>query len=59
MLSDEQLIEQIRTELRSELADLNPPPDLFDRLLELAASDSRSQRRSRERSADRLSLIHI
>ena len=53
MLSDEQLIEQIRTELRSELADLNPPPDLFDRLLELAASDSRSQRGSRERSADR------
>ena len=53
MLSDEQLIERIRTELRSELADLNPPPDLFDRLLEPAESDSRSQRGSRERSADR------
>ena len=53
MLSDEQLIEQIRTELRSELADLNPPPDLFDRLLEPAESDGRSQRGSRERSADR------
>ncbi len=53
MLSDEQLIERIRTELRSELADLNPPPDLFDRLLEPAESDSRSQRGSRERWADR------
>jgi TolB protein len=53
MLSDEQLIEQIRTELRSELADLNPPPDLLDRLLEPAENDSRSQRRSGLRSADR------
>ena len=53
MLSDEQLIEQIRTELRSELADLNPPPDLLDRLLEPAENDGRSQRGSRERSADR------
>ena len=33
MLSDEQLIAQIRTELRSELADLNPPAGLLDRLL--------------------------
>jgi dipeptidyl aminopeptidase/acylaminoacyl peptidase len=51
MLSDEQLIEQIRTELRSELADLNPPPDLLDRLLEPAESDGRSQRGSSERPA--------
>jgi Tol biopolymer transport system component len=53
MLSDEQLIEQIRTELRSELAELNPPPDLLDRLLEPAGSDRRSRRGSGERSAER------
>jgi len=53
MLSDEQLIERIRTELRSELADLNPPPDLLDRLREPAENDGRSQRGSRERPADR------
>jgi WD40-like Beta Propeller Repeat len=53
MLSDEQLIARIRTELRSELADLNPPPDLLDRLLEPAGNDGRSRPGSRERSADR------
>ena len=53
MLSDEQLIDRIRAELRSELADLNPRPDLFDRLLEPAESDSRSPRGSRERPVDR------
>jgi Tol biopolymer transport system component len=52
MLSDEQLVERIRTELRSELADLNPPPDLLDRLLEPAGNDGRSQRGSDVRSAD-------
>jgi Tol biopolymer transport system component len=52
MLSDEQLIEQIRTELRSELADLKPPPDLLDRLLEPAENDGRSQPGSGEPSAD-------
>jgi len=46
MLSDEQLIAQIRTELRSELADLNPPAGLLDRLLEPAGNDGRSQRGS-------------
>ena len=52
MLSDEQLVERIRTELRSELADLNPPPDLLDRLLEPEENDGRSQRGSDARSAD-------
>lgn len=53
MLSDEQLIERIRTELRSELADLNPPPDLLDRLLEPAENDGRSQPGSGKRSPRR------
>ena len=53
MLSDEQLVARIRTELRSELADLNPPPDLLDRLREPAENDGRSQRGSGERPADR------
>jgi Tol biopolymer transport system component len=53
MLSDEQLIERIRTELRSELADLNPPADLLDRLVEPAGNDGRSQLGSGVRSADR------
>jgi Tol biopolymer transport system component len=52
MLSDEQLIEQIRAELRSELADLNPPSELLDRLLEPAEADGRPQPGSGQRSAD-------
>jgi hypothetical protein len=53
MLSDEQLIEQIRTELRLELADLNPPPDLLDRLSEPDENDGRSPRRSGKRGGVR------
>ena len=45
MLSDEQLIERVRSELRAELADLCPGPDVLDGLWE-AAHDGASDHRS-------------
>jgi protein-disulfide isomerase len=54
MLADEQLIEKIRSGLRAELGEMDPPSDLLDRIGEPAARHRRRPgRRAVHRSATR------
>jgi hypothetical protein len=51
VLSDEQLIERVRSELRAELADLHPRPDFLDRLWEQARDGAAEHRTGAHRLA--------
>jgi protein-disulfide isomerase len=51
MLTDEQLIERIRSGLRTELSELHPPSDLLDRLHQPASPRRPRSRRPDSRSA--------
>jgi hypothetical protein len=53
VLSDEQLIERVRSELRAELADLRPGPDVLDGLWDEARDGASDRRNARPGDARR------
>ena len=53
MLSDEQLIERVRSELRAELAELRPRPDFLDGLWDEARGGAADHRTDDRSGADR------